>query len=180
MYRSIQVVLLSVGIGLQGCYTVPDLHGVYLAHHVRIDADQKTVEEILSTFRQAEEAIEQRNLDATMTFYAHNYKHTNFNSVTLRPVWRNIFRDYRDLSISHVFSHIVVQAEADPPTAEVTCTGSLWGISNHTGLRVNIDDWIDEVHYLVYENGGWRTRGHPWEFLMEKDTHAARPPHALF
>ncbi len=86
MHRWIQVVVFSLGIGLQGCYTVPDLHGVYLAHNVRIEADQKTVEEIVSTFRQAEDAIEQGNLDGTMSFYAHNYKHTNFNPVTLRPI----------------------------------------------------------------------------------------------
>ncbi len=180
MRRAIHVAFMLSGIGLQGCYTVPDLHGVYLAHHVHIDAEQRTVDEILSTFKHAEEVIEQGDLESTMSLYAHNYRHTNFNAVTLRPIWRDIFRDYRDLSISHVFSRLMVHAETDPPTAEIICTGSLWGTSRKTGARIDIDSWVDEVHYLVYEQGGWRTQGHQWEILMEKDTHASRPPHPLF
>lgn len=179
LHRVIYGTGFLVGLILQGCYTVPDLHGVYLRHNAHIEANQRTVDEIISAFQRAEDAIEQGHLDDTMSFYAHNYRHTNFNPVTLSPVWRDIFRDYRDLSISHVFSRIVVHADTHPPTAEVTCTGSLWGTSQ-TGVRTNIDSWVDDVHYLVYEQGGWRTQGHQWEFLMEKDTRSARPPHPLF
>ena len=180
LHRVLQGTGLLLCLALQGCYTVPDLHGVYLARNVQINANQRTVDEIISMFQHAEDAIEQGNLEGTMSFYAHHYRHTNFNPVTLRPVWRDIFRDYHDLSISHVFSRIVVHADTNPPTAEVTCTGSLWGTSQTTGGRTNIDSWVDDVHYLVYEQGGWRTQGHQWEFLMEKDTRAARPPHPLF
>jgi hypothetical protein len=180
MHRAIHGVLVVLGLGLQGCSTVPDLQGVYLAHHASIEGNQQAVDEIVSTFRNAEEAIEQSHLDKTMRFYAHHYRHTNFNPVTLRPVWRDIFADYRDLSISHVFSRIVVHTNTNPPTAEATCTGSLWGTSKQTGMRVNIDDWVEDVHYLVYEDGGWHTQGHQWEVLMEKETRAARPPHPLF
>ena len=74
----------------------------------------------------------QGNLEGTMSFYAHNYRPANFNPVTLRPVWSDIFLVYRDLSISHLFSRPVVHADTNPPTA-VPCTGRLWGISNHTG-----------------------------------------------
>ena len=178
--RTLAGVVLLFSVGLQGCYTVPDLHGVYLSRHVRLDGDQRSVEEIVATFKRAEEAIEQRNLDDTMTFYAHNYRHTNFNPVTLRPIWDSLFREYRDLSITHVFSQIVVQANTDPPTARVTCTGSLWGTAKQTGALVNIDSWVDNEHYLVYESGQWRTQGHQWEVLMEKETRSARPPHPLF
>jgi hypothetical protein len=180
MQRAIHGALIWWGIGLQGCYTVPDLHGVYLAHHLHIEGDQRTVDEIVSTFQHAEKSIEQSDLDGTMSFYARNYRHTNFNPVTLRPVWRDIFQQYRDLSITHVFSRIVIHAGTDPPTAEVTCTGSLWGTSMETGEYVNIDSWSDTVHYLIYEDGEWRTQGHQREFLMEKETRSMRPPHPLF
>lgn len=55
--RTLAGVLLLFGVGLQGCYTVPDLHGVYLSRHVRLDGDQRSVEEIVATFKRAEEAM---------------------------------------------------------------------------------------------------------------------------
>lgn len=183
-------IILLLSVGVHGCQTlpdfpslyltVPDLRGVYLTRHAHLAADPKTVEDIISAFRQAEEAIAQGNLDGTMSFYAHNYRHRNFNPVTLRPIWKRWFEEYRDLSITHMFSYIEVKATEEALTARVICTGSLWGLSKQTGEHINIDSWSDNEHYLVYENGGWRSQGHQWEFLMEKETRAMRPPHPLF
>jgi len=178
--------LLLLGVGLQGCHvfgfrpSAQDLTGAYIAHNAEIQADKKTVDEIISAFKQAAEAVSLGNIDGVMKLYAKSYKHQGFDAVTLRSVWKNLFHEYHDLSIVHVFSRIMVQADTIPPKAQVTCTGTLWGISSQTGQRVDIDHWVEEVNYLVYESGSWRTQGHAWEVLMEKDTHAARPPHPFF
>ena len=177
---------LVLGVGLQGCHffglgpSMPDLSGTYIAHNADIQAEKKTVDEIISAFKKAEEAVSQGDVDGVMKLYAKSYKHQGFDAVTLRSVWKNLFQEYHDLSITDVFSRIVVQADTIPPKAQVTCTGSLWGVSNRTGKRVSIDSWFEEVNYLVYENSEWHTQGHTWEVLMDKDTRAARPPHPFF
>jgi hypothetical protein len=180
------ITFLLLGVGLQGCHffglgpSMPDLGGAYLARNAEINADKKPAKEIISAFKQAEEAVFLGDIDGAMKLYAKSYRNRGFNEVMLRSAWKNLFQEYRDLSITHVFSRIMVQADTIPPKAQVTCTGTLWGISKQTGRRVNIDHWVEEVYYLVYENSGWRTQGHAWEVLMDKDTRAVSPPHPFF
>jgi hypothetical protein len=61
---------------------------------------------------------------------------------------------------------------------EVTCTGSVSGLSKTSGLRVPIDSWYEEVHYLTLEGDVWRIRGNAG------DTPRVLPfgtaPHPLF
>lgn len=112
--------------------------------------------------------------------YAKSYKHHGFNETTLRGVWKDLFREYHDFSATHVFSRIKVEPDKTPPTAQITCTGSLWGLSNRTGERVNVDSWFGEVHNMVYEDGRWRVQGHAWENRLDKETRLERPPHPFF
>ena len=169
----------------QGCHlgplpSVPDLSGTYISQSATIQADKKTADEILSTFKQAEEAVQHRDLDALMALYADNYKHRGFTKDSLRTEWKQLFQDYRDFSSTHVLTRIAVELDKNPPSAQITCTGSLWAISQETNARVNIDSWFGEVHYLAYVDGVWRMRGHAWEVLNPKDTRFARPPHPFF
>jgi hypothetical protein len=138
------------------------------------------VDEILSTFKQAEDAVRHRDLDALMGLYAESYKHHGFTKDSLRTEWKNLFEDYHHFSSTHVLTRIAVESGKIPPTAQITCTGSLWAISNETNQRVNIDSWFGEVHYLTYADGVWRMRGHAWEVLNPKDTRVTRPPHPFF
>ena len=179
-------VLSGLILGLQGCHfgplpSVPDIRGTYIAQSATIQADKKTVDEILATFKQAEQAVQQRDLDTLMALYADNYLHHGFTKESLRTEWKQLFQDYDQFSPTHVLTRITMESGKNPPTAEVTCTGSLWGISIETKERVNIDSWFGEVHYLTYTNGAWRLRGHAWEvFLNPKDTRTMRPPHPFF
>jgi hypothetical protein len=159
---------------------VPDLDGTYVPHSATIQTDKKTEAEILKSFKQAEDAVKHKDIDALMDFYADNYKHRGFTKDSLRTEWKHLFHEYREFSATHVLTRIAVDNQRVPPTAQVTCTGSLWGISNDTNDRVNIDSWYNEVHYLTYIDGAWRIRGHAWEMLNPKDTRLARPPHPFF
>ncbi|MBU6483053.1 MAG: hypothetical protein KGS09_21250 [Nitrospirae bacterium] len=51
---------------------------------------------------------------------------------------------------NHILSRIAA-IPGTPPSAELTCTGSLWAVSKETGQQVNIDSWYGEVHYMVKE-----------------------------
>ena len=169
-------------IVFQSCQApyVPDLDGTYVPHSATIQTDKNTEAAILKSFKKAEDALKRRDIDALMDFYADNYQHRGFTKDSLRTEWKHLLQDYRDFSATHVLTRIVVDADRVPHTAQVTCTGSLWAISNDSNQRVNIDSWYNEVHYLVHRDGVWRIQGHAWEMVNPKDTRTARPPHPFF
>ncbi|TAJ29367.1 MAG: hypothetical protein EPO64_03985 [Nitrospirae bacterium] len=177
--------LVSLLISLQGCHLgplppTPDLGGTFIAHSADIQVDENTVAEIMSAFKRTEEAVRHRDLDGVMALYTEGYKHRGFTKDTIRTVWKNLFETHHDFSGSHIFTRIKVLPERTPKTVMITCTGSLWAVSNETGQRENIDSWYGEVHYLEYSDSGWRIAGHAWEVLMPKETRFAPPPHPFF
>jgi hypothetical protein len=186
MVRSRRVGLISslgIGLVLQSCYLyVPDLDGTYIPHSATIHTDKKTAAEILKSFKRAENALKRKDLDSLMDFYADQYKHRGFTKDSLKAEWKHLFQEYREFSATHVLTRIEVVVDSDrvPLTAQVTCTGSLWAISNDTNRRVNIDSWYNEIHYLAYVDDAWRIQGHAWEALIPTDTRPARPPHPFF
>jgi len=179
------LMLVGIAFYLQGCQlgprpSVPDLGGTYLSQSATIHADQKTVDEILRTFHRTEEAVQHEDLDALMRLYSDSYKNRGWTKDTLRAEWKQLFQDYRDVSMTHVLTRIDVNVDTIPPSAQVTCTGSLWAISNETNEQANLDSWFGEVHYLTYADGIWRMRGHAWEVLNPKESRTARPSHPFF
>ena len=150
------IAALGLVIVLQSCSLyVPDLDGTYIPHSATIHTDKKTALEILKNFKRAEEALKRKDLDSLMEFYADTYQHRGFTKDSLKAEWKHLFGEYRDFSATHVLTlfEVVVDADKVPLTAQVTCTGSLWAISNDSNRRVNLDSWYNEVHYLTYAEG---------------------------
>jgi hypothetical protein len=56
------------------------------------------------------------------------------------------------------FTRIVVRSNGQR-TAEITCSGSLYGVSKNTGEPATVDSWYGEVHHVVYEEGAWLGEG---------------------
>jgi hypothetical protein len=143
-----------------------------------VEVDQQTVQDILGTFQRAEEAIYARNLDAVMTLYAGQYNYHGLKKADIQKIWSDFFEEYRDITGTHLFTKIAKVGSGTNAIIEVTCTGSLSGLSKTSGLRVPIDSWYEEVHYLTLEGGVWRIRGNAG------DTPRALPfgtaPHPLF
>lgn len=176
-------IVMGLMIELQGCRlgiqpSMPDIGATTIAHTAEIQADNQTIKEIMSTFKRADEALREEDLNALMDLYSDNYAHNGYTKELLRRNWEVLFQDYHDFSSTHVFSIIKVEAGKVPKT-EITCTGSLWATSNRTGERVNIDSWFGAVHLLSYEGGAWRIRGHAGETPIE-DRRYALPPHPFF
>jgi hypothetical protein len=177
------VVLFSSVIGLEGCRfgllpPMPDLGKTQLAHGAEIQADEQTLREILATFIRADDAFQRQDLDALISIYSKSYKYHGYDKDRLRLLWEDLFRLYTQFSATHVFSKVIVKADTTPPTAEITCTGSLWAVSKLTGQRVNIDSWFADVHYMIYEDGAWRIRGHAWD-IPERGRYVLSP-HPFF
>lgn len=126
---------------------------------VATDVDQATVEAVLTTFRQADDAMHSRNLDGVMALYAEQYNYHGLKKADMMKIWRDLFDEFRELSNVHQFSRIVKVGSGSQTIVEVICTGSLSGLSKTSGLLVPIDSWYGEVHYLTLEEGRWRIRG---------------------
>ena len=143
-----------------------------------VEVDQATVNQILDVFHKAESAIAREDLDGIMALYATQYNYHGLKQADIRKVWFDLFEEYRDLSEVHFFVKIATVGSGSNAIIEVTCTGSLSGRSKTSGLRVPIDSWYEEVHYLTLEGGVWRIRGNAG------DTPRVLPfgtaPHPLF
>ena len=143
-----------------------------------VEVDQATVNQILDMFHKAEAAIAVGNLDGVMALYATQYNYHGLKHADVRKIWHDLFEEYRDLGEVHFFSKIVKVGSGPSAVIEVTCTGSLSGLSKISGLRVPIDSWYEEVHYLTLEGGAWRIRGNVGETPRVLPFGTA--PHPLF
>jgi hypothetical protein len=174
------MVLVSILLFLAACNipALPDAGEIHLGRWAEIKGSDKDVSEILAAFNRAEEALHARDLDGLMALYSEQYHYHGLSKSDLKKIWEEMFARYDNLASTHMFSRIHVGGSAKEPTAEITCTGSLWGLSKETGKRVIIDSWFYEIHHVAYEDGAWRIRGHAGE-----DTKAlpfGTSPHPFF
>lgn len=184
--------LLAVGmltviqLAVLGCVprwtypTMPNIGDAYLSHDVVLVGNNSDMAAVLDFFKQSEVAVGSADVDAIMALYADTYRHNGFDTITIRREWKQLIEQYPTLSLTHVISEIRIDASQTPRTAQVRCSGLLWGIPTGTPKWANIDSWFNEVSYFVVENGRWRSRGHKWEGFMDKDRRFVRPPHPFF
>jgi ketosteroid isomerase-like protein len=175
-----RMVLVAILMFLAGCSlpALPDAGKIYVDRWAEIKGSDKDVNEILAAFNRAEDALHARDLDGLMALYSEQYRYHGLSKSDLRKIWEEMFAGYDNLASTHTFSRIHVGGSAKQPTADISCTGSLWGLSKETGNRVFIDSWWYEIHHVVYEDGAWRIRGHAGE-----DTKAlpfGTSPHPFF
>lgn len=117
------------------------------------------VKEILAAFERAETAVQTRDLDGLMNFYAKAYNYHGLKPADVRRIWGEVFEHYRDLSSTHLFSGVKVFRSGPQLRAEIICTGGLYGTEVEGGRKITVDSWFREVHYLVHEDGAWRFSG---------------------
>ncbi|NWF74367.1 MAG: hypothetical protein HXY51_15195 [Nitrospirae bacterium] len=143
-----------------------------------VEVDQATVNQIMDVFHKADAAIAEENLEGIMALHATRYNYHGLKQADIRRIWAELFEEYRDLGGVHFFSKIAKVGSGSNAVIEVTCTGSLSGISKISGLRVPIDSWYQEVHYLTLEGGVWRINGNAGETPRVLPFGTA--PHPLF
>jgi hypothetical protein len=143
-----------------------------------VEVDQATVNQILDVFHKADTAIAVGNLDGIMALYATRYNYHGLKQADIRKIWFDLFEEYRNLIDVHFFSKIVKVGSGSDAIIEVTCTGILSGLSKTSGLRVPIDSWHEETHFLTLEGGVWRIQGNAGETPLVLPFGTA--PHPLF
>lgn len=151
--------VLIGGLLMVACTVTSATAEMQLLPGAAADLDQATVDEVLATFRQAEQALRAGNVDGIMTLYSEHYNYHGLKKADMRKVWANLFDEFQELSDTHHFSRLIKVGSGSKTVVEVTCTGGLSGLSKTGGLRVPIDSWYEEVHYMTFEEGQWRIRG---------------------
>ncbi len=135
-----------------------EINGQLISDHADV-VEHPTLKEILAAFARAEDAVQRRDIDALMAFYATGYNYHGLKQSDVRRVWGEVFTHYRRISSTHVFTKLRVSGTGSQTRAEMTCTGGLYGTPKESGSRVTLDSWFREVHYLAKENGAWRFLG---------------------
>ncbi|MDC8448975.1 MAG: hypothetical protein LV473_11525 [Nitrospira sp.] len=134
---------------------------------------------LLAAFERAESALKKEDIDALMQFYASSYDYHGLKGDDVRRVWTEVFEHYKSVESLHLFSDIKVSRVNNGFRAEVTYTGGLYGIDEHSGDRVTLDSWFREVHYLVKEGDTWRFLGNAGH-VPAAAPFASAPNHPLF
>ncbi len=143
------------------------------------DTDQATLKELVTAFDRAEAAVGQADLEALMPFYAGTYNYHGLKPSDVRRVWQEVFEHYRGLSSRHVFTKVTVTRTDGVARAYVSCTGGLYGTERRSGNPITIDSWVNEVHFLIKEQGVWRFHGNAGG-LIESVPAGSAPHHPLF
>lgn len=176
------LMILAVMSSLHQACAVPappfrDAGWVSIERSAEIKGEDKDVAAILAAFNHAEEALHVKNIDGVMALYSEQYRHHGLSKADLRKIWEEMLAQYDGLASTQVFSRVSVVSSGKVPTAQVCCTGSLWGLSKETKQRDIIDSWLFETHHLVYEDGEWRIL----DAGSETDTLTfGRSPHPFF
>ena len=143
------------------------------------EGDQKVMKELVAAFDQAEVAVQQADLNALMLFYAKGYNYHGLKRSDVRRVWSEVFEHYGAVTSKHVFTELKVVKAGSVEKAYVGCTGGLYGVDKATGKPITIDGWVNEMHYLVKEQGRWRFHGNAGEVTPVAPPTSA-PHHPLF
>jgi hypothetical protein len=157
----------------------PTVAKVEVVAGAAIMADDETVKEIVASFDRAERAIQAKDMDGLMALYSKRYNYHKLRKSDARRIWEEIFEYHHGLHSTHLFTKInkIVQVSGDQ-TAQVTCTGALWGVADETGKKVTVDSWFEEMHYLVKEDGTWRIIGNAGD--APETPRFGHAPHPLF
>lgn len=150
---------LCLGLGLWVSHASPAFAKTQVTANTIQEVDPQTAKDLLATFEQAEQAMQAQDLDGIMALYSDDYYYHGLKKADIRKVWAQLFEHYKDLESFHTFSVIRTVGASSRLTAEMTCTGVVWGTAKNTKLRSPVDSWYEEVHFLRKENSRWRITG---------------------
>jgi ketosteroid isomerase-like protein len=175
----IMAILTACFLSIWYLHPTPAAAVVEVPPGVVAPADQKIMNEIVAAFDRAEAAVQKSDLDALMDFYAKGYNYHGLKRPDVRRVWGEVFMHYEGLTSKHVFTELKLVKDGAVRKAYVTCTGGLYGTVKETGKPITIDSWVQEVHHLVKEKGGWKFLGNARATAPSAPPTSA-PHHPLF
>jgi len=153
---------IAIGLITAALVCAPDAVSPVLAETLLLpgtqaEASEKIVKEILAVFERADKAVKNRDIEGVMAVYSKQYNNHGLKKSDIREIWMDLFDNYKEIESTHLFSRIVSVGPGD--AVEITCSGGVRAVSKISNLRVPIDSWYGEVHFMVREDGTWKIRG---------------------
>ena len=114
---------------------------------------------LLKFFKEAERAIESKDVKALMALYSDKYSNYNEDKKFAQGVWTQIFDHFDDISTKHSIELLTYDLKSGKPVAVLQCSGLLRGTPKlGAGQPVTIDSWDNQWHVLIDE-GEWKLFG---------------------
>jgi len=179
--RELAALSLTIGMLLSAGFSSPPpvAAAVEVASSTLAEKDRQVMKELVAAFDRAEAAVQHADLEALMRFYAPAYNYHGLKRSDVRRVWDEVFSHYRAISSKHVFTELKLEKMGTVQKASVTCTGGLYGTERETEKPITIDSWVNEVHFLMKENGEWKFLGNAGG-RSESAPVGSAPHHPLF
>lgn len=118
---------------------------------------ETVVDEIHKFFKDAELAMEAKDIDRLMSMYSDSYEDGPNSKEHVREMWKRIFAQFDKIYTRHNmrFSDI----SQDKSTVVISCSGVLMGSQKDDNFSRALDHWLNNDHVLVKENGAWKLKG---------------------
>ncbi len=167
---------LFLGVAIAAAYKMSDRYSLKIDPADKQEVGEKTFNEVKAFFDEAEEAIETRNLEGLMSLYSDNYSDGEHDKKSAQQIWRRIFGTFDRMATHHNMRFVNTSTEND--FAILRCSGLLLGKPEGEIRPITIDNWNEQDHVLVKEDGKWRLIG---SFGRErKRLWFDKPMHPLF
>lgn len=83
-------------------------HSAFFDPHTQKLVGEKTAKGVAKFFHDAEMAIETENIDALMSLYSHSYVNGPHTKQSMRLLWLQLFKKYRELVTVHNMRFITI------------------------------------------------------------------------
>jgi ketosteroid isomerase-like protein len=153
---------LFAGVAIGAENTFSDKYDMHIDPAAKQQLGEKRFQEVMTFFHTAERAIETKNLEALMALYSDNYINGGRDKKAVRKIWKRIFSTFESMATQHLMELVKmagVKKSENKNTVIFRCTGLLMGVHDPDKGPVTIDNWTNQDHVLVKENGKWKLVG---------------------
>lgn len=158
--KSLLIVLaafLFAGAAISGEHRFSDHYAMQVDPAAKKRLGEQTFHEVMLFFEAAEKAIETKDLKALMALYSDNYTDGEHDKKSAERIWKRIFARFDSMATHHNMKLVNVTTEKN--MVILSCSGLLLGVPDTDRGIVTIDNWTNQDHVLVKEQGAWKLIG---------------------
>jgi len=148
---------LILGTAVAEDYQLSDRFTMEVDPAAKAQMGEKTFNEVMAFFREAERAIEQKDLKGLMDFYSDNYSNGDHNKKSAEQIWERLFSTFDAMTTHHKMSLTNISPEKN--VVMMRCNGLLLGVPDPKSGVITIDNWTLQDHVLIKEAGKWKLIG---------------------
>lgn len=115
---------------------------------------EQTFNEVKAFFLTAEKAIEAKDLETIMALYSNNYRDGELDKKSVELAWRKIFARMDKMASLHNMK--LARMSPDRNMVVFQCSGLLLGTPGSDKGYTTIDNWNNQDHILIKEDGKWK------------------------